>query len=85
MKYFFITIFCVLISGQSLYAQDYKSDLSIRIHYYSNGKQFITEVFRKAKRALIVFTREDSISKEVKKDERFVKFFNALNSKDSSA
>lgn len=85
MKYFFITIFCVLISGQSLYAQDYKSDLSIRIHYYSNGKEFITEVFRKAKRALIVFTREDSISKEFRKDERFVKFFNALNSKDSSA
>lgn len=84
MKYFSIPVFCILMFAQSLQAQDYESDLSIRIHSFGHGKEFITEVFRKAKRVKIIFAKKDSVGKALGKDERFLKLLSTLNSKDSS-
>lgn len=83
MKYFSITVFCILFVN-SLQAQDYKSDLLIRIHSFSHRNEFITEVCRKGKRAKIIFAKRDSIGKALGKDERFLKLLSTLNSQDSS-
>lgn len=83
MKHFYILTFFILFICCSSQAQDYKADLSIRIHSIGNNKEFITDLHRRGKELKIVFTKTDSVSKALGKDERFVSLYKALNSKDS--
>lgn len=83
VKHFYILIIFNLLICPSSQAQDYKADLSIRIHSLGNNKEFITDLQRRGKEVKIVFTNRDSVSKALGKDERFVSLYNALNSKDS--
>lgn len=84
VKCFLILLICILLIPRSSQAQDYKADLSIRIYSLGNGNEFITDVFRNVKQVKIVFAKRDSIGKGLGKDQRYLKLYNTIFSKDSS-